>query len=560
MKKILKLLLIAILILSMASCSVGNSDEDEALNIVKKYVTALEEHDTENQQECMDPDLTKLSEGLVNSVGGFLGISDAYNMANGASGILGSAMEQAFDMDLKYNYKKLLESDLSDNDGTITVQYEIVVENKESNEKVKQDVSWKFYMVKKSSDWYIQRYDDVQVILSNEEQESIESYNSVGSTVQEIWCGSNFSEDVVWVACKENDIFKYRVIDKTGKILFELEPDYQPYSLTSEEDWAYKNGTSMVVYKRNTDDEEMCIVDKSGKIIKRLVDDGINLEIKSVNDDYIIVSGYYESIEGDISKEGIIDSLGNELIPMSANVRISYCGSNVFYMDADNYKNCGYYNAETEEYLGSYFEYGKEIIGTNGGLVFSEGYALCVIDEEDENYDRYDYLLKISAKDGSVEKVCKIFDGQSNYEVGKLSDGLVYIEDKEYNASNKGFYDMQGNLVIDLSQYKNIFSYSYDIQFVDGYCAININDFCYFINKNGETILEPFKINDVKISDGVLIARTEDNETRYFDMNGNKLFNSKESGMSPETFSCGLGIVSTTSGVHYVDKSGNIVF
>ncbi len=563
MKKVCMLFLSILLAVSMSSCSAEQKAEKNALEVVKTYIEALEEFDTEKQQECMDPSLTSFSEGLVNSVGDLFGISGAYDMSNGAAGLLGSLSQQALDVEIEYNYKKLLESDLSENNGTITVQYELVVKNNESGEKAKQNISWTFYMVNKDSEWYIQHYDDPQAVLSKEEQKAKDEYNSVGTVVQGIHNGSNFSEDLAWIECEEDSERRYYCVDKSGTIVFELEPDYKPrsaYNRTSEiEESFFKNGTSLVVYKENTEEETWCIIDNTGKIVKRLVEGDTALEATMAADGNYIVTGYFESINGNERKYGLMNSKGEYLIPLSAEIsEIRYRGSDVYlvrgYMGGIKES---FYNAKVKKTISSADDYDiGAAIGCGVGT-FTEGYGIFLskIVEEDVSYQ----ISSLSAVDGSTRKLFTPFNGKGDYEYGVLSNGLIYVEDTDYGATEKGFFDIKGNLIIDLSQYENVYGLgNYGMPyFIDGYCALKINGFCLFIDTKGNEIIEPFKINgEMTLSDGIL-RTPQENGVVFYDMQGNKLSGIDDSATS---FSCERAKIETDDGIHYIDKTGKVIF
>lgn len=556
-------MLLALLItLSLCSCSIDKNESD-ALDVIKTYVKAIEENDTEKQQECMDPNVNAFSEGFVNSLGDLFGISDAYDMANGAMGLLVSASEQALGVDIKYNFKEVISNNISENNGDITVKYELSVTNNETKEKAKQDVSWTFYMVQKDSQWYIQGYDRPQSIVSAEEYDSI---NAIGTTIQNIKKGSDFSDGVAWVESEKyvngNYESRYYCIDKSGTILFELEPDYKPYSYSGSatDDWFYSNGVSLIIYKEHTEEEYWKIVDKTGNEVMTLVDEETVLCPQMLENGYIVVFGDYESIYGNERKYGLISPAGEWVIQPSSEVSsITHSGSDVFLIKDYGYGNNYFLNAKTGTKIDQYIELdgmSKNI----SEIKFNDGYAVFlenVIVDGDLKY----YLFRISSE-GKVEKLFMPYDGSYDLECGDLSDGLVYIDDDVYNSPNRGFFDMNGNVVVDLSPYDVHSSALRNSKFTDGYCALNINGFCLFVDSNGRNIFEPIKIEDDNIifNDGVLRI-VESDGVCYYDTNGNRLYGPVENtSLAPELYSCGLGKISGNDGVHYVDVKGNIVF
>lgn len=544
-----------------------NKNESNALDVIKTYVKALEENDTEKQQECMDPSVNAFSEGLVNSLGGMFGISDAYNMANGAMGLLGSASEQALGIDIEYKFKDVISNNISGNNGDITVKYELSVTNKETKKEAKQDVSWTFYMVQKDSEWYIQSFDKPQTILSDEEQEQIDSINSVGTKIQNIKKGSDFSDGVAWVESQKiingNYESRYYCIDTNGTILFELESDYKPYAYSGSatDDWFFSNGVSLIIYKEHTEEEYWKIVDKTGNDIMTLVDGETVLCPRMLENGYVVVSGDFESVYGKERKYGLISPSGEWTIQLSSDISsIEYRGSDVVYVKGyDNANNAYFLNVKN----GVRFDRYIELDGMDrdiSEIKFDDGYAVFLEDvfaDEELSY----CLFRISSE-GKVEKLFIPYDGSYDLECGDLSDGLVFIDVDVYNSPDRGFFDMSGNLIVDLSPYDVHSTALHNCKFIDGFCAMNINGFCVFVDSNGKNVFEPKKIDNdtITFSDGVLRI-FESNGVCYYDTNGDKLYGPVENTSSvPESYSCGLGKISGSDGIHYVDKRGNIVF
>ena len=537
------------------------------MDVIKTYVKALEENDTEKQQECMDPSVNAFSEGLVNSLGGMFGISDAYNMANGAMGLLGSASEQALGVEIEYNYKDVINNNITENDGDITVRYELAVTNNETKEEAKQDVSWTFHMVQKDSKWYIQGYDKPQTILSDEEQEQIDSINSVGTKIQNIKKGSDFSDGVAWVESKKNVNgnyeSRYYCIDTNGTIIFELESDYKPYAYSGSatDDWFFSNGVSLIIYKEHTEEEYWKIVDKTGNDVMILVDGETVLCPQMLENGYVVVFGDYESVYGNERKYGLISPSGEWTIQPSSDISsIEYSGSDVVFIESYNNRNNAYFlNVKT----GAKFDRYIELDGMSrdiSEIKFDDGYAVFLEDIFADEKRKY-CLFRISSE-GKVEKLFIPYDGSYDLECGDLSDGLVFIDVDVYNSPDRGFFDMNGNMIVDLSPYDVHSTALHDCKFTDGYCAMNINGFCVFVDSNGRNVFEPIKIenDDIVFNDGVLRI-VESDGVCYYDTSGNRLYGPVENTSSvPELYSCGLGKISGNDGVHYVDIKGNIVF
>lgn len=552
MKKFTALFLVITTLLLLSSCSLGGN-EAKALDVIKTYVQAVEEHDTETQQECLDPSSTAFAKGLTDSLGNMFGISGAYDMGIGAGGILDYASEEALGIDYSLDYKDVLENNLGENDGDITVRYELTVKNKETGEKISEDIMWTFKMIKKDKQWYILSYEDPELIISEEELEEQLEYNSVGTTIQDIKEGYDFSDGVAWVRWNEPVSSyetlkpKYYCVDTKGTILFELGEGEVPCG-----EKGFINGTC-VVGKKNTEDCVWRIIDKTGKTIKELTDGDVVFKEPYITDNgFIIVDAIYEDIHGSERKYGLLDSNGEWIIQPDADISsIKHLGDSVFELSYFVYGE-EYFNAETKnkfEVKVWLDEHGYE---TEVNVSeFNDGYAVFLLEND---------IYRVSTE-GVVEKLFTPFDGTGDYRCGKFSDGLIFVEDTFYDSFDCGFYDVSGNLVIDLSDYK--ISHSIDIDkmyFQDGCVAMYVNGFCLFVDSKGNNIFEPIKIesDNIFFSDGILRIH-EAEGICFYDTSGNRLYGPVENTVEiPETYSCGLGLVSY--GEHYVDKNGNIVF
>lgn len=477
MKKTIALFLSVLILLSFCSCSLS-SNESNALDVIKTYVKALEENDTEKQQECMDPSVNAFSKGIVDSLGDLFGISGAYDMANGAMGLLGSVSEQALGIEIEYNFKDVISNNITENDGEITVKYELAVTNNETKEKAKQDVAWTFYMVQKDSQWYIQSYDEPQVVdVSSDEDikgnasSDLALENTVGGKATEYIRSKSFYNGYAAVEIQlesESKYFKntrWACIDTNGIIQYFFPEGYYH---SEPDDFSFYNDVCVLYDGKGTSKfmsitgEELYTFSTSSAI--ELSDTGC-----------VIIENEESTYQGDTKKCGLMDNKGNWIFELKEDFYLHDRGNGIFYIT---------------EYM-------------DDGSV------------KEMSYD---------------SKTGETYDGH----IDVLYEGLYY--------GNKCFCDNDGNVVIDLSDYGSITSTTNFVNgracvYSNGFTVIidksgnmvcepiegRYTDECYY---------------NMKYSNCISIVSNETGKDCYYDLDGNLLF--ELNGLNIDIYSCGL--------------------
>ncbi len=495
-KELVLIMIVVFMALSLIACGT-KSEEKDALDTVKTYITALEEFDTETQQECMNPSVNSFSEGLVNSIGDFFGISGAYDMANGAMGLFGSATEQALNIESEYNFVKVLNSSFSDNSGEITVQYEIVFKNKETKEKIKENISWLFYMVQKDKKWYIQSYEEPVLLLSDEqgEKEDCENKNelpenTVGGKATKYVHSKSFSDGYAVVEIQlESDSKYYKetrcaCIDTNGIIQFFFPEGYYH---SVPQDYSFYNGVCVIYNSQGTQKvmtnkgEELYTFNSTS--VTELSDTGCTV-IETTESTY----------QGDVTKRGLMDNKGNWIFELSEDNYFHDVGNGVFYITQYNQPDT--------------------VHGTKN--------------------------LTFDSKTGA----------------GYSGNIPVLYEDLYY--AKKKFLDINGNTVIDLSDYAAITKV---VEFVNGRACVLSNGFTVILDKNGNMVCDPIKgrftdncYYNMKYSNCISIVNSETGKDCYYDLNGKLLF--ELDGLNVDIYSCGL--LRESDGT-YIDSNGTTV-
>ncbi len=555
-RRLIAVLLLVLLCISCVACS-GSSDERSAVETIKTFIKAVEENDTETQQECMDPSVNAVNEGLVNSVASIFKISDGYDLANGAMSLTNMLAQDALNIEVSLDFNEVLESSFSDNVGTVTVSCELSVKSKETNKTAKNDISWCFHMVKKSSDWYILYYDSPVAVSDDGEQQAQAEINSVGTIAQGITYGKPFSDDVAWVTLKKPAITV--CVDKFGKILFAPEDGHIVYG---EE--KFYNGVCIL---RDSNNQEYKMIDKKGNTVFLFKDGDTKLDVSEfVEGGFTIVTGTYESIKGTESKIGLLDAKGQWAIPLSSDIlRIEFCGEGMFLVTTETEEKL-YNSAEKQMYAIQTppTVTDKSFVPT---VEFLNGKCTFIATIPDENNLGYGYIVALDTH-GIIDVLFETPYPHTKT-CGNMSDGLIFVSEfKSLGNEQKAFFDINGNKVIDLSEYEQF--YTDKPYFINGYCSMNINDFCLVIDKQGNEMFEPIKMHGSqrssetcgKIVNGLIGIYNADGPTYYYDLNGNAVVGPIDSWNDVPEISCEriMGRSAVGADVHYYDLSGNLVF
>ena len=166
-KKIIALLLLSILFSGvLTSCSfyspfsskkqptVTNTEgQSTPLQVIDKYMNALENGDAKAFYECLDPSIQSISKGLTNAVGGLFGISDAYDQMLSLYSTVGLAVTESGNVKAKFTQKEIKSSKISENSAHYVIEYNVEMEYE--GETKESSGIFEFLLTKKSGNWYI---------------------------------------------------------------------------------------------------------------------------------------------------------------------------------------------------------------------------------------------------------------------------------------------------------------------------------------------------------------------------------------------------------------------
>lgn len=444
-----------------------------------------------------------------------------------------------------------------------------------------EDFTWETYI--RETDIATENSEETEL---ESEQETMES-----EILEERWEISgpyewvhSFSNGAAWVC----DSLQWMCIDTKGEILFVLKPNYEPVT-------DFINGFAIIQTENDKEETVQILIDKSGEdvlhdFIEKNQDSTYQLLTIGENRDdidvwFLVTTDTYQEhtetvcalngFKGRGTEFGEVDirtiSVWDERDVLLKGVKegwaeVEALGEGMYRIRNSmiNSSKYGVYNTENNESF-SMASSGIEPLQWYqpywGRLGYNDG-ILCTKHE----------LLDTSGKpiSGNANAITSYLD------IGSYSEGVfVAGENTDRGFVCNGFYDLEGNLVIDLSGYTTE-TYPF---FKNGYCVLNLVndgnvDYFTILDKNGTQLFEPQK-GEAKgdhnsgiasyVTEGVIVVYDYDKEEyRYVDINGNTVL--EEYRLSADWNGNGAmgkfydGIARTSSewnNCFYIDREGN---
>ena len=368
-------------------------------------------------------------------------------------------------------------------------------------------------------------YDDSEYYDDAEYEEEETFYSEVSL------CGykaQNFSEGLAWVEYVypygDGSTTGFGWMDTEGRITTPF-PEELVENIGSE----FSDGYTYVNNGDSDDDTNhwFVVLDKEGNVAVQSPDDG-SYEIMCGGDGMYLVKKYLRGMEANEDYYGIIDVDGNWVVEPAETALIDvgngkphdswrYVGEHVF---KHNYSdlNCYWYNADTGKVL--HYEYNLDRTKSDLALEtdFHNGVAIGekIVEGESRIYTVTKDFETSEIPRENIQTLDKIQLGD---------DGLFFTAYDSYHAfTSAGFYDLDGNLKIDLSEY-NIDRLS---GIANGYCALKIwgKDSKYYlavIDTNGDFAFDPIPVTEMGnfTGEAIVFRSEEDGEDYVVDLEGN---------------------------------------
>lgn len=559
--RIISVLLACIIAMSVVFTGCGESDESKALKRVNAYVEAMELGDETAMMECYDPNIQNVSNALSNTLSSLFGISNGAELGLGAGTILNQSLMDASSVDISYKYVDIYKNELTENDGKLSVKYEMTITLKDDTSKSEKVlIMIPFNMIKHDNEWYITSIEDALLLTDAEG-------NEIKPPKMQIDEGRKFSDGVAWV--KSNDI--WQCIDKSGEILFKLEAKESPKT-------DFVNGIAVVAapnlyyYVINTKGEIVISPEKQGfdKIILKYEDSYSKNDTPVWDGKVVLVQKSNSTYAKSEVQVGVLDGKGNWISRLSTDnpmvtqekdgVRVStkaYQPKNsnepiwiLLNEESTIYENAALYCPELnktiplkDDNINFSMEKTKGVIFSNSGI-----YSI--------------------TESGASEK--PILERYVNMKEGKYANEVFYAEQR-FSGGKIGFFDLTGNCVIDLSKYGYISNVPC---FEKGKAVIAMTNPAYetyftVIDNTGKEMLEPHDCKDIVIRSGNIIetfvsgyvsANGKKAPRTYYDLNGNELFKDINGEISNINEDIAMVTTDTVEGIYYVDINSNRLF
>ena len=198
--------------------------------------------------------------------------------------------------------------------------------------------------------------------------------------------------------------------------------------------------------------------------------------------------------------------------------------SNIEYV-SDFYKELLQAGADSESEF-SYCGAGIYRVGSSPRAYISVEKGMSAAESEYTAITSLGNIRYVAIKNGNMETLPG-WENMASHWNGEavLSDGLVFLDGYENTANGAkypaGFYDVNLNCVIDLSQYNVLFVGQDEPQFLNGYAVLQLRNpdgvlFWGVMNRNGEWVAEPRKGNVKRVMpsvNGVLVHIDDGSES-----------------------------------------------
>jgi len=415
--------------------------------------------------------------------------------------------------------------------------------------------------------------------------------------------GYCFSDGVAWM---RSDTNQWHCVDKTGRINIELQAGEAHIS-------DFSHGVALV--KRA--DETVELIDKTGKVVSSpktgeydriasfLNDLGMILVYKHINT-FQVTENQYGIIDKDgkwqteLHGNSILHSIfwARNVITRASFSTASYIGEGFVMVPHNNeyMRKQQLYNIFTKEIIedvttqiipGSAMGGPDLYLGLATAKNFNNGYSIFL------RYTEYSYIGGSSRstiykgsvcsidKNGKITEIIKnVYCGESAYSntgywassarLSNYSDGLFYFDEHI-----RGFYDISGNLIIDLSESE--YSIGYYSAFSNGYCVSYLTNpqgtpYYTLIDKTGKRMFEPKYNNFVSISfkSGMIVcrgARRDSDQNHYntyavVSASGEEIFSfeTRSGNGSVSDYSEDAALVKKDNEAYFIDKTGKRLF
>jgi len=410
--------------------------------------------------------------------------------------------------------------------------------------------------------------------------ETVNAPSNTGRSLATIYSdGRDFSDGFAWV--RENNI--WHLINTRGEIVLSLGADDRPISDFSHGVALVVRNASVAVGNANRE-----LIDRNGRVISSPTLGGYDQICTFIPEmGMAIVYKRVVTFEATEHRFGIINSNGDWVLPLTNNNALFnavFHSQNMLHMN--NFNNRDYFRYFGEGII-LYLDHKRHNRGPNLNMVDMYFYNVLtndsfvvenittplrtIISNMDNGYGL------ISTSNHPNIRICSInrtwqmnelfsfsIGGTIGFpHLGNYSEGLFFYNDYN-NHSRQGFYNINGNLVIDLSEYTIDLNDVYNIRFTNGYCLLNLfnpqGDLFYtIIDTNGNLMFEPRRREGtVSQKSNGLFALRQNGQHFLINAFGETVLDLGTI-ESISDFNEGIARVRTRNGIYYILAPGSII-
>lgn len=149
-----KIQVILALVLSLSILAGCGNDEKAIMEVIEKYISAVNTHDIDIMSTCIDPEIRDEMQDQTNNIGDIFGIQNMFGFGMATGEILMNMFEDQTGYDIDLEFVEVQNEQYGEDTARMEILYECQIKR---GEEVRRsiDTVFVFNMVKREKDWYI---------------------------------------------------------------------------------------------------------------------------------------------------------------------------------------------------------------------------------------------------------------------------------------------------------------------------------------------------------------------------------------------------------------------
>ena len=149
-----KIQVIIALVLSLCILTGCGSDEKKVMEVIDKYMTAVNTHDVDIMSTCIDPEIRETMEDKTNNIGDIFGIQNMFGFGMATGEIVMNMFEDQTGYDIDFQLVEVKDEQYDEGKAKVEILYELQLKRGEEVRRSKETV-FVFNMVERDKEWYI---------------------------------------------------------------------------------------------------------------------------------------------------------------------------------------------------------------------------------------------------------------------------------------------------------------------------------------------------------------------------------------------------------------------